>query len=146
MWKSVWPDMDVTIDQTADAATFGKRQGEGDFDMVSYSLFAEGDAQLEMQSQYGTKGGRNYGKFSDAKVDELLKEALHELDTEKRRETLLYLQHYIIDEQMPIITKFISYAAWHQQPWVPGFEPTGPSGGNGSFDFGREAYKMWLDK
>ena len=145
-WRSVWPDLNVTIDQTADSASFGRRQGEGDFDMVSYGIFAEGDAQLELQSQYGTGGGRNYAKFSDARTDELLEKALHEIDIEERRETLIELQHYLIEEHLSIITMYITFAAWYQQPWVRGFEPTGPSGGNGSFDYGREAYKIWLDK
>ena len=47
---------------------------------------------------------------------------------------------------MPAAPTYIAYTVAYQQPWVRGFEPTGPSGGATSFDYGREAYKIWLDK
>ena len=146
MWQAVWPDMDVTMDLPADNAAFGKRQGQGDFDSIAYTFFAEGDIALDAHAQMHTKGGRNYGKFSDPKADELIDKALRQINAEERRETLLELQHYIIEEQMPAIPRNIAYAAAYIQPWVRGFEPTGPSGGSTGFDFGREAYKIWLDK
>ena len=146
MLQTVWPDMQPAVDQAGDNASFGQRQGKAEFDVVSYTNFAEGDAVLDAQTQMHTDGGRNYGKFSDPKTDELVEKALRQIDDEERRETLLELQHYIIEEQMPAAPTYISYAAAYQQPWVRGFEPTGPSGGSVSFDYGREAYKIWLDK
>ena len=146
MWQKVWPDMQLTVDQAADTAVFGTRQGRSDFDIVSYTNYAEGDAVLDAQTQMHTSGGRNYGKFSDPKADELVEKAVRQIDTEERRETLLELQHYIIEEQMPAIPTYIAFAAAYQQPWLKGFEPTGPSGGAVIVDYGREAYNIWLDK
>ena len=146
MLQTVWPDMQPAVDQAGDNASFGQRQGKAEFDVVSYTNFAEGDAVLDAQTQMHTDGGRNYGKFSDPKTDELVEKALRQIDDEERRETLLELQHYIIEEQMPAAPTYIAYAAAYQQPWVRGFEPTGPSGGSVNFDYGREAYKIWLDK
>lgn len=113
---------------------------------MQYSIFGEGDAQIELASNYGTTGGRNYGKFSDPKVDEMLETAFRQFDLEERKDTLLDLQHYLIDEQLPIITLYIGYAAAYLQPWMKGFQHGGALGGSTGFDFGREAYAIWLDK
>ena len=146
MLLNVWPDMRAVVDQAGDTASFGQRQGKAEFDVVSYTNFAEGDAVLDAQTQMHTDGGRNYGQFSDPKTDAFVEKALSQIDEDERRETLLELQHYIIEEQMPAAPTYIAYTVAYQQPWVRGFEPTGPSGGATSFDYGREAYKIWLDK
>ena len=100
----VWPKMTAELDQTPDTPSFGKRQAGNDFDTISYTIHGVPDGVLELISDYATqgglRGGRNYGKWSDPTTDDLLDQAIKELDIEARSVIARKAQDHLI-EQMP---------------------------------------------
>ena len=94
--------------------------------VAGFSVFGKGDfAFLPTQDRamvtsdpadlftlvYRTDAGSNWGKWSDAKVDELTERALKETDREKRKRALHDLQRYILTQD----TNAVPIA------WVEGF-------------------------
>jgi ABC-type transport system substrate-binding protein len=51
-----------------------------------------------------TGGGRNYGKWSDPKVDAWIDHALKAPTREQRRQTYHELQRYLLTQDMPAVT------------------------------------------
>ena len=144
--KAVWPAMQANFDLPADTATFGKRQVEGDFDTILYVIFPQPDPVLELSSQYHTSGSRNYGKFSDTTVDELLGKASQQLDPAERTATLRELQDLLINDHMYIVTT----SQPRQTAWFPnyikGMEGFGGRVDGGGYDIRRHTEGMWYDK
>src|SRR5690606_25944243 len=56
--QDAFPDMQPNIDIPPDFTTFGLRQVDGDFDLISYTLFPVPDALLEMTQNYASDGSR----------------------------------------------------------------------------------------
>lgn len=101
-WKTVWPNMKAEIEIAADAATFNRRQAGSDFDAYVFLEYSFPDAALDMAAHFASDGGRNYGKFSDKQVDDLIAKAGAELDKTKRKDALLSAQKLLIEQHMPL--------------------------------------------
>ena len=102
--QKVWPKMGANLDLAPDTPSFGKRQTSNDYDTLSYTQFFAADSVLEGFAQYhsrneagGTEGGRNYGRFSDQGVDDLLQQAIRTLDLDERKIVLREFQDLVLE-------------------------------------------------
>ena len=145
-WKAVWPDMDVVMDLPSDTATFGSRQSSREgWEVINYTILGQPDAVLEMHSQYHSDGSRNYGQFSDPKIDELIDLASGQFDVDERAATLKEAQDLLIQEHMPIITVYAYKQLAYYRPEIKGVEEVhGLESGFEVGQRGREFY--WIDK
>ena len=105
----VWPKMNAVLDLSADSPSFAKGQAAGDFDTIGYTIHGVPDGILELISDFGTLdthagtgGGRNYGRYSNSEVDDLLVKAVRELDSEARKTIALEIQDLLIAD-MPTV-------------------------------------------
>jgi ABC-type transport system substrate-binding protein len=143
-WKSAFPQMKPEADLPPDTTTFSRRQVQGDFEVLSYTLFPQPDAVLEMTANYHSTGSRNYGKFKDARIDALLEKAFGQLDRNARAATLKEFQDILINEQMPIITTSMPRQTVWFQARVKGMENYGGRIDGGGYDTQRHTEHMWL--
>jgi peptide/nickel transport system substrate-binding protein len=142
--EEVFPRMSVELDVKEDSAAFFSQTNEGNFDFNFYGIFPTADPTLHLIGSYGTEGGRNYGKYSNAQVDQLLSRALEELDDEARTETLHEVQE-ILNEDLPYIPLYTANLAAILRGGIEGFEGDdrpGPGGSSYSIeDYARYMYK-----
>ena len=145
-WKSVWPDMKIEMDIPSDSANFGSRQSSREgWDVINYTILGQPDAVLEMHSQYHTDGSRNYGQFSDPKIDELIDLASTQFDVVEREVTLKEAQDLLIQEHMPIITVYAYKQTAFYRPEIKGVEDV--HGLETSFEVGQRGREFyWIDK
>ena len=142
-WKTVWPAMGVTADPAPDGATFGTKENNGDFDMISYVIYPVPDALLDMQDNYSSNGGRNYGKYKDDQLDKLLDQAALQLDYNARAVTLKQIQDLLISAQACITTdqaKQVEYLSAK----IRGLEGAGRPFGGGSRDILQAMKDVWI--
>jgi peptide/nickel transport system substrate-binding protein len=100
--QSVFPEMKITFKPSADSPSFAVPQAEGRFQMIAYVITAAPDAVIDMSSQYRTGGSRNYGHFSEPKLDAVLDKAAVELNQPARAKLLDEFQQKFYDEWMPM--------------------------------------------
>ncbi|MCX6020556.1 MAG: ABC transporter substrate-binding protein [Chloroflexi bacterium] len=104
-----------------DVGTVVDRYNKNDFEMGTYgacSTLDDPDDFLEIM--YRTKGGRNYGLFSDSQVDDLLTKQSVQLKREERKATITQLNARIMELQPQILLYWWgSEYAFH--PWVKGY-------------------------
>ena len=142
--KQVWPAMNITIYPAPDLATFVQHQLNGDYDMYSFTIFSVPDALLDLTDSYASDGSRNYGKFKDDQIDQLLKKAAGQLDTNVRAGTLKQIQDLLINTHMHIITTGAPRQVVHFSARVRGFDGAGrPFGGSGR-DIPLAQKDMWF--
>jgi len=122
--SSFFTDMKFRLRPYADSASFAVPQAEGKFQILAYTITCVPDAVLELTSQYHTKGSRNYGKFSDAKLDDLMDKAIVELDNKKRTAMLEEAQQKFMDEWMPMYVLYAQPRKNMIQGNVGGFDTT----------------------
>ena len=128
----VWPKMEVNLTPAADNAAFSRQQSDSSFDTISYTITSLPDAVLELQSQYHSRGSRNYGKFKNAEADMIIDKALAELDNAKRTALLKEFQKKYFDEWMPIAQLVEQPERYLLSPRIRGFDKTtGPWGFTG---------------
>ena len=104
-WKAIGVD---ATPKTEEWAAFLTRITESkDFEvfLVGFSWGVDAD-QTTMWATESYTGGFNMGKYSNSKVDDLLKQGLSELDTEKRKAIYLEMQNIIMDEVPNVILDF----------------------------------------
>lgn len=143
-WKQAFSAIKPEADLVPDAAVFSQRQVQNDFDVLSFILFPQPDAVLEMSANYHAKGSRNYGKINDPKIDALLEKAAGQLDTNARKGTMKELQDYLINEQMPIITSSMPKSSVFFAPKIRGMKDFGGQVDGGTFDIYRHTERLWL--
>ena len=145
-WKAVWPDMDIEMDLPADTASFGSRQTSREgWEVINYTILGQPDAVLEMHSQYHSDGSRNYGQFSDPKIDELSDLASTQLDIDERAGTLKEAQDLLIQVHMPIITVYAYPQIAYYDRDIKGVEEV--HGLETSFEVGQRGREFyWIDK
>jgi ABC-type transport system substrate-binding protein len=142
--KSVWPAMKADLDVPPDGATFATRQVKGDFDVIAYVNFAYPSAVIEMLAQWSTDGGRNYGKFSDPKVDSMLAAAFAEMDTKKRSTILRDIQTYMLGDAVPAIGISQPLIVAYSRNRVKNMRGIGGRVDGGTYDYCRHTEQMWV--
>ena len=85
----------------------------------------EGFAQYHSRNEAGgTEGGRNYGRFSDQGVDDLLQQAIRTLDLDERKIVLREFQDLVL-ELMPIAGLGTSWTSDLFRPEIGGIDNWG---------------------
>lgn len=98
-WRNVWPDMTINLTGPLESAPFFEQVAEGtSFDIMTYSQFPAPDAIVDLGNNYTPTGGRNYGKYENANVTDLIDRALVELDPDARTELAKQAQDILIEE------------------------------------------------
>jgi peptide/nickel transport system substrate-binding protein len=120
----VFPEMKVTVKGYPDLASYSKPQAESDFRGVSYIITATPDIVLEAISQFHSKGSRNYGKFSEPVLDDILDRAQVELDGNARTQLMDEFQTKFMEEWQPLIVFYARPARTMLQGDIGGFDTT----------------------
>ncbi|MBM2826188.1 MAG: transporter substrate-binding protein [Dehalococcoidia bacterium] len=102
-----------------DNAINHNRATTGDFQSQHYCYIHEPTSVGMMKTAYHSTGGRNYPRYSNPKMDQLLDQAAEELDGTKRQALLREAQLLAL-EDMPYIPTFHYEAQQAAQPWVRG--------------------------
>lgn len=109
--------IDVKID-TLDFATWLDRESKGQMDAFMLSWLGNIDPADFYEQQHITGGSSNYQKYSNPKVDALLKQAATEVDQNKRKD--------LYDQAAKIIVDDVSYLYLYNpdvvQAWAPGLK------------------------
>lgn len=93
--------------QFLESTTTSQKASSGDFDMYQTGYTMSADPDERFTAAFLTGGGTNYGDWSDAEYDELIKQARVELDPAARGE--LYQQaETILAERGPIASTFVT--------------------------------------
>ena len=104
-WKAIGVDASVKTEEWAAFLTRITETKDFEVFLVGFSWGVDAD-QTTMWSTESFTGGFNMGKYSNPRVDELLKQGLSELDTEKRKAIYLEMQNIIMDEVPNVILDF----------------------------------------
>lgn len=143
-FEQVFPAMTNELDVRDDSAAFFAQTAEGNYDFCFYGLLPVPDPTLYMIGSYESKGGRNYSKYSNPRVDQLLATALQDLNAESRKKTLKDVQNLLIDES-PYVSFYAANLAAIFQPGVSGY--TGPERpGPGTSSYQLEEYARYMSK
>jgi ABC-type transport system substrate-binding protein len=102
-------------------ATFAKRQSEGDFQMLAYTITATSDPLLEMISQYKTGASRNYGRFTNPELDTILDKAIGELNFDARKALLDTFQEKWISDWRPMYVMHANAVKYMMHSNIGGF-------------------------
>ena len=116
-----FPKIKTTI-INQDTTTFDKRQGEGNFQSLSYTSTQAPDIVLETTAHWHSKGSRNYGKFPDNGQDALLDKALGELNRNTRKDIMNTFQEKWVAEWLPHIQFNVQPVGHFVQPNIGGFD------------------------
>ncbi len=132
----------VTLDKPpGGSADFTRRRIAGDFEVyyVPASSFSD-DPDFVLGLFYPTGAGQNYGKFSDAKLDQLYSDQQRQVDLAKRRQIAQELQRYIL-----------TTANWHPKvAWAGAWTAVSPRMKNytalcpGAYCFRARFERVWL--
>lgn len=126
----------------------GSPRARGNYDIIEYSSNAGVDPHNQMNDMFASSkipspqntAGRNYSRFSDSKVDDLLKQAASEPDTAKRK--VLYCQvAQIGNEQVNMIYLYQRSRINSYRDWVQG-----PVGNTAWDNTGWSAANWWVSK
>lgn len=140
-WQKAFTDIKVTIATPTDGADFASRLGQGNYDAVTYVVYPPPNPVLMALEEYYSKGSRNYSKFSDQQVDDLIMKAFAELDTNARNALVAQLEQRLLDTIFSIpYARPKSVAAF--DPRVRGFRGWGGAGGFGAYDPPFSSYQL----
>lgn len=108
-YKKIWANMDVAtrIFAPGDAATAQSAQSQGDFDIALSINFSFPDPGVDFLAWYGTDQGRNYGKYSNPAVDDIIDRILTTVDPDERQARIDEAQDLIWEE----LPSFIYYSS-----------------------------------
>jgi peptide/nickel transport system substrate-binding protein len=85
------------------------RLNPGDFTLANGAFGAAPEPDNEITVFHQSTGSRNYSKYSDKSLDDMLSKARQEFDNQKRKALYLDIQRYLLKGQTPNF-------AWHNAP------------------------------
>ncbi|MFN8559193.1 MAG: ABC transporter substrate-binding protein [Dehalococcoidia bacterium] len=144
--KRIWPAMDVTLDIPPDTGVATKRSVDGDFDALTYGIYALADPVLDLEDEYGSKGSRNYGRLREEQFDQLLLKASTQLDNAARALTLKQAQDLLINTYMPMVTIAQRRTVTYFAPKIRGLENMPRPMGGAQRDMQLATKDMWFEK
>jgi peptide/nickel transport system substrate-binding protein len=100
--QAYWKDIGVECKiRNLEWATFSERVHNADFqaEMAGWGAGIDPDFSWNLWHSTQYKIGRNYGKYANARVDELLKMGRYEFDPEKRKRIYQEMQKLIYEDQ-----------------------------------------------
>lgn len=114
-WKDI--GMNVTIDAVDVPTSYGRRE-TGDYSVFGNGVgFSSASIDAATRQLYTKEGGRNYGKVSDPKLEELGAAQAQELELEKRKQLVDEFQQQLYD-QMWFIPTYVPQETLLNQPWA----------------------------
>lgn len=142
--EGVFKQMKIELIAQDDSAAFFSRTAEGNYDWNFYGIFPTTDPTLHLIGSYSSSGGRNYGKYENKQIDDLLTKALAELNPETKKATLLEVQN-ILNEDLPYITLYTANLAAIMSSDLRGFEGDNRPG-PGTTSYHVEQYARYMSK
>ena len=126
--------------RVTDAGAMNQIRAAGDFDYWVGGHSSGGtDPDTFLVSTYKTGGGRNYGKMSDSKLDDMISKQRTIFDEKQRKQAVREIVLYMIDNS-PYSTLVSRYVLNALQPRVHAFAPSSQS-----FDWGSRYETVWVD-
>ncbi len=101
-WAKHLPGVNPTL-KPVDAETHRALATKGEYEAQRYCHIFDVTAVSHIAQAYHTTGGRNYGRYSDPKLDAILDEAERTLDAEKRKKLLRQAEDYILDHSLAML-------------------------------------------
>jgi peptide/nickel transport system substrate-binding protein len=142
--EGVFKEMKIELVAQDDSAAFFSRTAEGNYDWNFYGIFPTTDPTLHLIGSYSTSGGRNYGKYENPQVDQLLTQALGELNPEAKNAKLMEVQN-ILNEDLPYITLYTANLAAIMNSDLKGFEGDNRPG-PGTTSYHIEQYARYMSR
>ncbi len=93
------------------------RATNGEFELAYMGHTLNVDADSLLSTHLYSPGGRNYGKFSDPKLDELIVKQRTTVNLEERKKLVQEAEKYIL-ETSPMIFVYQATRIYMAQPWV----------------------------
>lgn len=116
--------------------------GKGDFTLIGSqdTAMVFPDPSSPFSILFTTKAGRNWGRWSDPKVDDLAEQGLKELDREKRKAIYHELQRYLLTQDLPSVTVAWVEGWFFRDKRVQNYKPALTVYDNNTF------MKVWLSE
>lgn len=86
-----------------DAETHRALAVRGEYDAQLYCHIFDVTGVAHLSQAYHSKGGRNYSRYSDPKLDAILDEAERTLDLEPRKKLLRQAEDYVLDHSLAML-------------------------------------------
>ena len=93
---------------------------KGDFESQLYCHIHEVTAVATLAQNFGTKGGRNYSRYSNPELDTILAKAEAEFDPVKYKGLLLQAQNLIMDKGLSMLPTHHNLGIAARQPYLKG--------------------------
>ena len=105
--------VEITIEELAAADNLARR-ASGDFSFILAGLTGAPDPDQYLYLPYHTKGGSNFGGYSNPAVDKLADEQRRIFDPDERLEVVLELQNLVLEEvPMVMNDSSVAYPVWY---------------------------------
>lgn len=140
-YEKAFSGMKVNVTPPADIAEFARRLGQGDYDSTTYVVYPPPDAILMASEEYYSTGSRNYSKFNDPQVDQLIDKAFGTIDTDDRHGIVADLEQRLLETIFSIPIYLPRYVGAFD-PALQGFDRWAGPGGFGAYDPFFAAYQM----
>jgi peptide/nickel transport system substrate-binding protein len=126
-----------------DQATWFSRIGAADFDLISYWIRFGPDPDA-YREHFGSKGARNYSKYSNTALEQLLEEGLTSMDLAKRKQIYDKVQEILRKDFVYLpVTEYGNFEVSKENLFG---NPVGDPATYGK-SYGRANYQlMWIDK
>jgi len=132
--------VDPTL-RVVDSAAANDVRARGDFQYWAGGHSSGGtDPDTYFTSTYKTGGGRNYGKMSDPKLDDMIAKQRTIFDEKARKQAVRDIVLYMIDN-IPYSTLVSRYVLNAVQPRVHAFAPSSQT-----FDWGSRYETVWVER
>jgi peptide/nickel transport system substrate-binding protein len=128
--------------KTYESAAGFAAYGRGDFLFIASqdTAMVLTDPSDPMTLLFTTNAGRNWGKWSDPKVDELAEQGLRELDRDKRKRIYWELQRYLLTQDSPAVAVAWVEGWYFRDKRLRNYKPALTVYDNNTF------MKVWLSK
>jgi len=113
------PGVKVNIKLT-DKESHRALSAKGDYEAQLYCHIHESTAVATLATNFHTKGGRNYARFSNTELDAILDKAEAELDPTKHKALLVQAQNLIMDKGLSFLPTRHNYGLAAHQPYLKG--------------------------
>ena len=127
--------------KVTDSASFNQIRAAGDFDYWVGGHSSGGtDPDTFFTSTYATGGGRNYGKMSDPKLDDMIAKQRTMFDEKQRKQAVRDIVLYMIDNipYSTLVSRYVLNAAQLRVHDLPAASQ--------SFDWGSRYESVWVDR
>lgn len=113
--------LDIDIVYSVDAPSYYKDMQSGKFDMVLSGWAADYDDPATFFQVFNSKDGNNYGKYSNAEYDKIIKEANDEVDQAKRVDLYKKAEKIVVADDPAMIPLYYQDVNTFTQKYVKNY-------------------------